>query len=447
MTNEQKLTIEKYLDHELSESELSLFVDQLRENPELLQELALAIDLKGMAFTSQHSQYKHLEDDIMNQLATRDLNFEDQVMQQLPPNPVVKKFPTWAKLAIAAQIILIPILLFIMKPNEIISEPQTLIGHVQTAGEDSFIVRGVDKINIQNGDSLFSKDQIFVQDESSLSMKYLDGSTLNFSSQSFVRLSDLNGQKHVELFSGLLTADIEKQAPGKDMIITTEHSECEVIGTQFTLSSSNVSALLDVTEGAVKYNQKSGSESVLVKADHYASTNKSSSIELNKNTKPLYISPLVTYHTPGKKVPIEVDLHGARSLYLVVSNGKNGNSHDHSAWLNPILSGPAGELKLTELPMKLEKPGYADIEINRGFYGSSLKVKGDVYSNGIAAHATSVIAWDLPPGYDHFKAEGAILDTADQGNNPNHHESVHFEVYTSIPEKKLRKLLIRKRKF
>ena len=446
MNNQQKLTIEKYLDGELSEQELISFLEELRETPEFIEELNLAMEIKGLIFSSQHPKFSSLEEEVMNYLESDTSHMEEKIMEHIP-EPKIHRFPVWFKRAVAAQIILIPILFFILTPAKLQEAPPLLIGHVDKVGFDSFVLRGKEKINIRKGDPLYSKDQIYVQNESSLGMKYLDGSILKFSSQSFVRLTELNGQKRVELFSGVLDANIEKQAPGKDMIITTEHSECEVIGTKFTLSSSNVSSLLDVTEGAVRYNKRKSDDSVMVEADHYASANRDESIELNKSTKPLYKSPLVTYFTPGKKTPIEVELHGARSLYLVVSNGGNGNTHDHSAWIDPKIIGPAGELSLTELPLKLAKAGYADVEVNSGIYGGHLRVDGIDHPLGIAAHATSVVAWDIPPGYNTFTAQGAILDSANQRNNPRHHEAVQFEVYTSIPEKKLKNLLIRKRGF
>ncbi|WDE98341.1 NPCBM/NEW2 domain-containing protein [Lentisphaera profundi] len=446
MNNLQKLNIEKYLDGDLSEQELIAFLEELREDRELIHELNLAMEIKGLLFTSQRPKFHALEEEVMNHLESDTSSMEDQIMEKLP-EPKVHKFPVWFKRAVAAQIILIPILFFILTPAKIQEAPPVLIGHVHKVGFDSFVLRGTEKVNIRKGDPLYSKDQIYVQNESSLGMKYLDGSTLKFSSQSFVRLSETEGQKRVELFSGVLDADIAKQPPGKDMIITTEHSECEVIGTQFTLSSSNVSSLLDVTEGAVRYNKIKSDKSVMVEADHYASASQDESLELNKNTKPLYKSPLVTYFTPGKTTSIEVELHGARSLYLVVSNGDNGISHDHSAWIDPKIIGPAGELSLTELPMKIAKAGYAEVEVNGGIYGGPLRVNGVDHPIGIAAHATSVIAWDIPPGYNTFVADGVILDSANQRNNPKHHESVQFEVYTAIPEKKLKGLLIRKRRF
>ncbi|MDD7987239.1 NPCBM/NEW2 domain-containing protein [Lentisphaera marina] len=444
MNNQQKLTIEKYLDGELSEQELISFLEELRETPELVHELNLAMEIKGLIFTSQHPNFDTLEEEVLNHLDTDTSSMEDQIMAQIPESKTLK-FPKWFKLAIAAQIILIPLLFFILSPIQSATTPAVLIGHVEKVGFDSFVLRGKEKVNIRKGDPLFSKDQIYVQNESSLGMKYLDGSTLKFSSQSFVRLTDIKGQKRVELFSGVLDADIAKQAPGKDMIITTEHSECEVIGTQFTLSSSNVSSLLDVSEGAVRYNKVKSDNSVMVEADHYASASPDESLELSKSTKPLYQSPIVTYFTPEKKVSIEVELHGARSLYLVVSNGGNHKLHDHSAWIDPKIIGPAGEISLTELPMKVAKAGYAEVEVNSGIYGGPLRVNGMDHPIGIAAHATSVVAWDIPPGYNTFTADGVILDSANQRNNPSHHESVQFEVYTSIPEKKLKRLLIRKR--
>jgi hypothetical protein len=447
MNNQQKLNIEKYLDSDLSEQELIAFLEELREDRELIHELNLAMEIKGLLFTSQHSKFHALEEEVMNHLETDSSSMEDQIMAQIP-EPKTHQFPIWFKRAVAAQIILIPLLFFILTPAKVADVPPVLIGHVEKVGFDSFVLRGIEKVNIRKGDPLYSKDQIYVQNESSLGMKYLDGSTLKFSSQSFVRLSETEGQKRVELFSGVLDADIAKQPAGKDMIITTEHSECEVIGTQFSLSSSDVSALLDVTEGAVIYNKTSSSDSVLVKANHYASASQNDALELNQSTKPLYKSPVVSYFTPGKTTSIEVELHGSRSLYLVVNNGGDHNRHDHSAWIDPKVIGPAGEIDLTELPMKIAKAGFADIEINHGIYGDSpLRVNGVTHPRGISAHATSVLAWDIPPGYNTFTANGVILDSANQRTNPDHHESVQFEVYTAIPEKKLKRLLIRKRTF
>ena len=349
MNKDQKITIEKYLDNELSEQELSLFVDSLREDPELLEELNLAIEMKGLAFCAQHDSFKNLESDIMNTLSQEKSPLEDSVMAALPSPSKVTAFPSWLKVAVAAQIILIPLFLFILKPTQnSVEVAPVLIAQVNEVKNNCFVIRGEEKINIKSGQHLFSDDQIFVQDESSLKMSYMDGSTLSFSSQSFVRLREINDQKIVELFSGVLDANIQKQAPGKDMIISTEHSECEVIGTKFSLSSSDVSALLDVSEGAVRYNKAKSTESVMVKANHYASTNHTQNLKLAKSTKPLYKSPEVNYHTPNKRIPIDVDLHGARSLYLVVSNANGKNLYDHSAWINPKITGPAGEISLTE---------------------------------------------------------------------------------------------------
>ena len=48
-------------------------------------------------------------------------------------------------------------------------------------------------------------------------------------------------------------------------------------------------------------------------------------------------------------VPIDVDITGAKELYLVVGNGGDGNSCDWADWIEPVLVGPGGETKLTDL--------------------------------------------------------------------------------------------------
>ncbi len=49
---------------------------------------------------------------------------------------------------------------------------------------------------------------------------------------------------------------------------------------------------------------------------------------------------------------IDVDIHGAKQLFLVVTDGGDGFACDWADWCEPRLVGPAGEKKLTDLKWK-----------------------------------------------------------------------------------------------
>lgn len=226
-----------------------------------------------------------------------------------------------------------------------------------------------------------------------------------------------------------------RQQPGKQMEIFTEHSKCEILGTSFTLSTSNVSTLLDVSEGEVHFEVES--KSILVKSLHYAVAGGEGEFEAQKSANPIYRSPLITNSTPGRRVPIKVKVKAAKKIYLVVSNGGINNRFDHAAWIRPRLYGPKGTLDLTKHPWIIAKSGALRISKK-----SPLLVEEVNLEVGVSAHATSVIAWDIPEGYEVFEADGVILDSGALQKDAI--PSVNFEVYTSMPEKKLKELLIRK---
>jgi putative heme-binding domain-containing protein len=139
-----------------------------------------------------------------------------------------------------------------------------------------------------------------------------------------------------------------------------------------------------------------------------------------------FASPVVTQKTDGHSIPIEMDIQGAKVLFLEVTDGGDGSSYDWADWIEPRLIGPKGELKLTELKWrKLE--GKAIVGKNNG--GGPLKVNGKLIVFGIGTHARSRIFYDLPEGYVTFKARGG-LDDGGTGQ-PGSRTSVQFRVYTS----------------
>lgn len=141
-------------------------------------------------------------------------------------------------------------------------------------------------------------------------------------------------------------------------------------------------------------------------------------------------SKTVNTSTPGMSVEIDVDVTGAKELYLVVRDAGDGFGCDWADWAEPRLVGPNGEKKLTELKWKSAAAEWGEVGINKNVKGDKLIIAGKPVEYGIGTHANSVIAYDLPAGTTRFKARGGIdKGGSDQGNT----SSVQFLVYTQKP--------------
>ena len=150
----------------------------------------------------------------------------------------------------------------------------------------------------------------------------------------------------------------------------------------------------------------------------------------HKPGSPRFVSPTVTKIRP--MAGIDVDISGAKQLFLVVSDGGNGNSCDHSDWLEPKLVGEQGELKLTELKWK-SLEGLGSGKIGRSYTNNPLKVGGKKYEDGIGVHAPCVIVYDLPEGYERFQAIGGLDNGGSDQGGCGEQASVQFSVYTEQP--------------
>ena len=151
------------------------------------------------------------------------------------------------------------------------------------------------------------------------------------------------------------------------------------------------------------------------------------------NTKNvLYRSGTVSRLTDNYSVNIDVALPaGSNSLYLVVNDGGDGYTNDHSDWINPVVYKANGDsLLLTSLTWELATSGWSSVVKNKSVSGGTLNIKGVTYANGIGTHAKSVILFALPDGYVRFKAT-AGLDIG--GTSQAGGATVEFLVATQDP--------------
>lgn len=154
----------------------------------------------------------------------------------------------------------------------------------------------------------------------------------------------------------------------------------------------------------------------------------------DKSVKPAFESRVIDASTPGHAVEIDVDIAGARKLFLVVTDGGNGFACDWADWAEPRLVGPAGEYKVSDMDWKTASTQWGDVRKGKNANGGDLRISGQPVAYGIGTHANSVIEFDLPKDhtYTRFKARGGLDNGGtDQGGGT----SVQFLVFTQRPGK------------
>lgn len=119
-----------------------------------------------------------------------------------------------------------------------------------------------------------------------------------------------------------------------------------------------------------------------------------------------YASPVIS--GDGSSQEISVSVKDGKKLVLFVNDGGNGFDWDHVAWVDPVLHGPKGDLKLTDLKWINATSGWGNANVDKTCDGQPLMINNQSVS-GIGAHAKSVIIYDLPEGYETFTTKGVVL--------------------------------------
>ena len=119
------------------------------------------------------------------------------------------------------------------------------------------------------------------------------------------------------------------------------------------------------------------------------------------------------YSDIGSAQKVEVSVKGGKRLVLFVKDGGNGFDWDHVVWGEPVLHGPKGDLKLTELKWLSASSGWGEVNVNRTVDNQPIVINNKSLE-GIGAHAESVIIYELPEGYETFTSTGHV--TQDKGS-------------------------------
>ncbi|WP_342644372.1 NPCBM/NEW2 domain-containing protein [Mucilaginibacter sp. CSA2-8R] len=152
--------------------------------------------------------------------------------------------------------------------------------------------------------------------------------------------------------------------------------------------------------------------------------------QLADPAKAIWKSHVINRQTPAQSEIIDVDLKGAKKLYLVADNSSDGIDWDHTDWINPVVYNDKDTLQLTQLKWLQAKSGWGSVRLNQSVSGGSLIVNNKTYSKGIGMHANGMVEFDLPEGYTHFKALVG-LDKAAVDQNTG--ASIQAMVFTQNP--------------
>lgn len=145
----------------------------------------------------------------------------------------------------------------------------------------------------------------------------------------------------------------------------------------------------------------------------------------------IYTSRVVNYSAPS--VDIDVDLTGAKKLYLVVTDAGDGNSCDHTDWVNPTLVTADGEISLLDLQWTSAEATYGNINRNQNVQGQPIRIGGKSYEKGLGTHASSLIAYDLPQGVTRFRGSAGLDNSGTDQGGCGQNATVQFRLYTSMP--------------
>jgi len=162
------------------------------------------------------------------------------------------------------------------------------------------------------------------------------------------------------------------------------------------------------------------------------------------NTRPLagqldparaaFHSPAISRRTDGQGVKVDIDLTGATKLFLVVDDTRGGNGGDNVVWSEPVLVKANNSQKLTELKwVSASSGGNTQVSTEHSANGKEMRVAGHPAAFGIAAHARSVIEFDLPAGVTRFQCFAGIDDAGAPPSRGPFGPAVRFVVFTQSP--------------
>ncbi len=128
-------------------------------------------------------------------------------------------------------------------------------------------------------------------------------------------------------------------------------------------------------------------------------------------------------------VDIDVDVTGAQTLFLIATDGGDGNALDWADWTQPRLISASGETRLTDLKPQWTTTGYGQIQRNKSVVQKPLRLGDKTIADGLGTHANSILAYRLPPGTTRFRATAGPDTGAVEQSNAQAKQGVSIRLF------------------
>ncbi len=128
----------------------------------------------------------------------------------------------------------------------------------------------------------------------------------------------------------------------------------------------------------------------------------------------------------------DVDVSGAKHVFLVVDPGRRGNSCDWSDWLETKFVGAGGETSLSKLAWTRASAGWGSVQVGKNCNGGALAIDDAQFTDGIGTHAASEIVFAVPgPAFTHLKGKCGPDDGGTK--QASHATDVEFQIWIDSP--------------
>jgi hypothetical protein len=134
----------------------------------------------------------------------------------------------------------------------------------------------------------------------------------------------------------------------------------------------------------------------------------------------------------GATREFDLEIAGARGLWLVVDPLEDGNGRDWADWGElELVQADGRAMQLADRPFTQATSGYGEVRAGANCTGGPLRLGGRLLRNGIGTHAGSLIHWDLE-GLAAARLRGVVgIDEGGLALGPG--SSVEFLVYIEDP--------------
>ncbi|MDA7618463.1 FecR family protein [Verrucomicrobia bacterium] len=247
--------IHRYLDGKANRQEIAQLSRELESDGEMRLNYLRMANIHGALATIEEF------DESRSASETRMLELVSQ-FEQYKPSPQKRRFQ-YALSAVTFLLLVIGVwTTWIFWPSSIVTIT-SIEGIVQWMGDGGKVIKDLKVGQSLTGGIIEARSR-----DSFLEFRFRDGSMLSASEGAVLTVTVTDqAQKSLRLRSGVLSAEVEKQATNRPMILITPSARFEILGTRFDVVTTEEHSKLSVQEGLVQAIRLSDGKSVQIGAN------------------------------------------------------------------------------------------------------------------------------------------------------------------------------------